>query len=80
MQLGDKKLIVQRASIGAKQVTNTYQAPVQLQVPGLSLATGSGPSTEVSIPTIYSSQFSVFSSYELHEPSNDGSPRNIICH
>jgi len=47
MQLGDKKLIVQRASIGAKSTTVSYQAPVQLQVPGLTLAQGTGPSTEV---------------------------------
>uniref|UniRef100_V9KVI0 Splicing factor U2AF subunit n=1 Tax=Callorhinchus milii TaxID=7868 RepID=V9KVI0_CALMI len=37
MQLGDKKLIVQRASVGAKNATpNTInQTPVTLQVPGL---------------------------------------------
>jgi len=33
MQLGDKKLVVQRASIGAKNTQLT--APVQIQVPGL---------------------------------------------
>ncbi|XP_041362449.1 splicing factor U2AF 50 kDa subunit-like [Gigantopelta aegis] len=44
MQLGDKKLIVQRASVGAKNAGN---APVQLQVPGLNLTQGSGPATEV---------------------------------
>lgn len=45
MQLGDKKLIVQRASVGAK---NTAVVPsVQLQVPGLSLVGSSGPPTEV---------------------------------
>ncbi|XP_053607180.1 splicing factor U2AF 50 kDa subunit isoform X1 [Plodia interpunctella] len=54
MQLGDKKLIVQRASIGAKNSTLDYYlpsamtgaAPVQLQVAGLTLA-GAGPATEV---------------------------------
>lgn len=45
MQLGDKKLIVQRASVGAKNAQQ--QAPVQLQVPGLNLTQGAGPSTEV---------------------------------
>ncbi|KAL8580405.1 U2 small nuclear RNA auxiliary factor 2 [Nucella lapillus] len=45
MQLGDKKLIVQRASVGAKGAQN--QAPVQLQVPGLNLNQGSGMPTEV---------------------------------
>lgn len=48
MQLGDKKLIVQRASVGAKNNTLTSQAPVQVQVPGLNLLGGSGPATEVS--------------------------------
>jgi len=43
MQLGDKKLIVQRASVGSKNA----QAPVQLQVPGLNLQAGAGPATEV---------------------------------
>ncbi|CAF4845847.1 splicing factor U2AF 50 kDa subunit [Pieris napi] len=48
MQLGDKKLIVQRASIGAKNSTlaMTGAAPVTLQVAGLTLA-GAGPPTEV---------------------------------
>ncbi|XP_076458746.1 splicing factor U2AF 50 kDa subunit-like [Babylonia areolata] len=45
MQLGDKKLIVQRASVGAKGAQN--QAPVQLQVPGLNLNQGAGMATEV---------------------------------
>ncbi|KAK3089630.1 hypothetical protein FSP39_005198 [Pinctada imbricata] len=43
MQLGDKKLIVQRASVGAKNM----QVPVQLQIPGLNLNQGAGPPTEV---------------------------------
>lgn len=49
MQLGDKKLIVQRASVGAKNTSmNSGQsAPVQIQVPGLSLVGQGGPPTEV---------------------------------
>lgn len=48
MQLGDKKLIVQRASVGAKNALPTGQAaPVQIQVPGLSMVGASGPATEV---------------------------------
>lgn len=50
MQLGDKKLIVQLASIGAKTgptVPITAGAPVTVQVPGLTITGGSGPSTEV---------------------------------
>ncbi|XP_076443173.1 splicing factor U2AF 50 kDa subunit-like [Babylonia areolata] len=46
MQLGDKKLIVQRASIGAKGAQN-QQAPVQLQVPGLNFNQGGLEATEV---------------------------------
>lgn len=45
MQLGDKKLIVQRASVGAKNAT--IVPSVQIQVPGLSLVGASGPATEV---------------------------------
>lgn len=51
MQLGDKKLIVQLASIGAKngtvamaQSTNT---PVAVQVPGLQFTPGSQQCTEI---------------------------------
>lgn len=48
MQLGDKKLIVQRASVGAKNSQMAGQvAPVQIQVPGLSMLGTSGPPTEV---------------------------------
>ena len=52
MQLGDKKLIVQLASIGAKTGMATLapqapNAPVQLQVPGLNFSSGSAPLTEV---------------------------------
>lgn len=47
MQLGDKKLIVQRASVGAKNAN--LAAPVQIQVPGMNQVPmgGSGPATEV---------------------------------
>ncbi|XP_054282102.1 splicing factor U2AF 50 kDa subunit-like isoform X1 [Macrosteles quadrilineatus] len=47
MQLGDKKLIVQRASVGAKNTVLGQQLPVTIQVPGLNLAGTSGPATEV---------------------------------
>ncbi|XP_026679328.1 uncharacterized protein LOC113467385 [Diaphorina citri] len=46
MQLGDKKLIVQRASVGAKNASG-QQAPVQIQVPGLTQVGQAGPATEV---------------------------------
>lgn len=53
MQLGDKKLIVQLASVGAKSlpgattVANT-NVPVTVQVPGLNLTSVSAlPATEV---------------------------------
>lgn len=52
MQLGDKKLIVQRASVGAKNPMIGAQAPVQIQVPGLSMVGTSGPATEVSFAKI----------------------------
>uniref|UniRef100_A0A1B0FK90 Splicing factor U2AF subunit n=1 Tax=Glossina morsitans morsitans TaxID=37546 RepID=A0A1B0FK90_GLOMM len=49
MQLGDKKLIVQRASVGAKNAQNNTGtvAPVTIQVPGLSTFVNSGPPTEI---------------------------------
>ncbi|KAL0962414.1 hypothetical protein UPYG_G00339730 [Umbra pygmaea] len=52
MQLGDKKLLVQRASVGAKNaaLTGINQTPVTLQVPGLmptSMASFGGLPTEV---------------------------------
>lgn len=49
MQLGDKKLIVQRASVGAKNAQNSANTSqsVMLQVPGLSTVVTSGPPTEV---------------------------------
>jgi len=37
MQLGDKKLIVQRASIGAKNASVTGMSAVAIQVPGTAL-------------------------------------------
>ncbi|XP_050523210.1 splicing factor U2AF 50 kDa subunit-like [Daktulosphaira vitifoliae] len=46
MQLGEKKLIVQRASIGAKN-PGLIQAPVTIQVPGLTVVGTAGPPTEV---------------------------------
>ncbi|GIY49471.1 splicing factor U2AF 50 kDa subunit [Caerostris extrusa] len=45
MQLSEKRLIVQRASVGAKNVQTNV--PVQVQVPGLQMAQGPGPATEV---------------------------------
>ncbi|TRY71873.1 hypothetical protein TCAL_03393 [Tigriopus californicus] len=47
MQLGDKKLIVQRASVGAKNAAAMNVAPVQIQVPGMSGVSGPGSATEV---------------------------------
>ncbi|KAM9843714.1 splicing factor U2AF 65 kDa subunit-like [Aulostomus maculatus] len=49
MQLGDKKLIVQRASVGAKNTnpTSVVETPVMLQVPGLQRLQNSGVPTEV---------------------------------
>uniref|UniRef100_A0A673Z458 Splicing factor U2AF subunit n=1 Tax=Salmo trutta TaxID=8032 RepID=A0A673Z458_SALTR len=51
MQLGDKKLIVQRASVGAKNAnpvsTAIIETPVTLQVPGLQGLQNSGLPTEV---------------------------------
>jgi splicing factor U2AF subunit len=48
MQLGDKKLVVQRASVGAKNAQG-QEAPVQIQIPGLNVAEvqAAGPPTEV---------------------------------
>ncbi|KAM9779701.1 splicing factor U2AF 65 kDa subunit-like [Neosynchiropus ocellatus] len=49
MQLGDKKLIVQRASVGAKNTNPAavIETPVMLQVPGLQQLQTSGLPTEV---------------------------------
>ncbi len=50
MQLGDKKLIVQRASVGAKNAAMAAVAPVQIQVPGVAggvMTAGPGNPTEV---------------------------------
>lgn len=49
MQLGDKKLIVQRASVGAKNTVLGQQLPVTIQVPGLNMIGSSGPATEVGL-------------------------------
>lgn len=46
-QFGDKKLIVQRASVGAKNAAPGQQVPVTIQVPGLTMVGTSGPPTEV---------------------------------
>ncbi|KAL4131375.1 hypothetical protein QTP88_008698 [Uroleucon formosanum] len=46
MQLGEKKLIVQRASIGAKN-PGLGHVPVTIQVPGLTVVGTAGPPTEV---------------------------------
>lgn len=46
MQLGDKKIIVQRASVGAKNVSGA-NSMAHLQVPGMSGAAGSTSPTEV---------------------------------
>eukprot|EP00794_Sanderia_malayensis_P008913 gene8913-9865_t len=46
MQLGDKKLIVQRASVGAKiPGVMSGVVPVQVQVPGMNLQTADDPTT-----------------------------------
>jgi len=47
MQLGDKKLIVQRASVGSKNTAAMNTAPVQIQVPGMEGVSGPGQPTEV---------------------------------
>jgi len=50
MQLGDKKLIVQRASVGAKNAAAMNVAPVAIQVPGMqgaSAVQAAGQQTEV---------------------------------
>ena len=50
MQLGDKKLIVQRASTGAKTSAAMNAAPVNIQIPGMQTAgmgPGGGQPTEV---------------------------------
>jgi len=48
MTLGDKKILVQRAALGAKHFGALgYQFPVQLQVPGMQSVQGPGDPTEV---------------------------------
>ena len=54
MQLGDKKIIIQRASVGAKNAAAYAQMPVQIQVPGFNLAAGPGQPTEVSVSSLIS--------------------------
>merc|ERR1719510_449813 len=48
MQLGDKKLLVQRASVGCKNPVTLSTVPVQIQVPGLQgQVQGPGQPTEI---------------------------------
>ena len=53
MQLGDKKLVVQRASVGARNpiieqaMTGTVAAPLPINIPGLNVAPSSQDATEV---------------------------------
>lgn len=47
MQLGDKKLIVQRASVGAKNVVGMNMLPASVQIPGMQGMSGPGMPTEV---------------------------------
>merc|ERR1712170_110270 len=47
MQLGDKKLIVQLASVGAKNVVGMNMLPASVQIPGMSGMSGPGLPTEV---------------------------------
>merc|ERR1711992_102904 len=47
MQLGDKKLIVQRASVGAKNMAGMNMVPANIQIPGMSGMSGPGLPTEV---------------------------------
>jgi len=47
MTLGDKNLLVQRASVGCKNPIALNSAPVQIQVPGLPTVQGPGQPTEI---------------------------------
>lgn len=47
MQLGDKKLIVQRASVGAKNAMGMNMLPANVQIPGMQGMSGPGVPTEV---------------------------------
>ena len=47
MQLADKKLLVQRASVGCKNPMALNAAPVQIQVPGLNAPQGPGMPTDI---------------------------------
>jgi splicing factor U2AF subunit len=61
MQLGDKKIIIQRASVGAKNAAAYAQMPVQIQVPGFNLAAGPGQPTEVNNSTLFCASVSFLS-------------------
>ena len=61
MQLGDKKIIIQRASVGAKNAAAYAQMPVQIQVPGFNLAAGPGQPTEVHYLLLITCLLSFFS-------------------
>ena len=45
MQLGEKRIVVQLASQGARPINPN--APAQVQVPGINLGLGAGPASEV---------------------------------
>ena len=47
MQLGEKRLVIQRASKGAKTMIAATGGPAQLQVPGITGGVGTGQPTEV---------------------------------
>lgn len=53
MQLGDKKLVVQRASVGARNpvmeqaMASMMTAPLPISIPGLNVAPSSQDATEV---------------------------------
>ena len=47
MQLADKKLLVQRASVGSKNPVTLATVPVQIQVPGMQSIQGPGQPTEI---------------------------------
>lgn len=70
MQLGDKKLIVQRASVGAKNTVLGQTMPVAIQVPGLNLSGTSGPATEASSIELLCSKTMVLKFRSLHWTKN----------
>lgn len=65
MQLGDKKIIIQRASVGAKNAAAYAQMPVQIQVPGFNLAAGPGQPTEVCLLYILIGATNLFKSVQV---------------